>query len=119
MNQTSLNAHFIDLKPEGLLIVDSTLVDQIPTNRVVPIGFTEIARKEVGKEIVANVVALGTVGHLCKMVSLKSLEKALMARVPKGTEKMNRKAFHAGIKAAQKVDMDALPRLIFSGEEDE
>ena len=118
MNQRSVNAHFIDLKPEGLLIVDSTLVDQLPTNRVVPIGFTEIARKEVGKELVANVVALGAVGHLCEMVALKSLEKALMARVPKGTEKMNRKAFHAGIKAAQKVDMVALPRLVFLEEEE-
>jgi len=118
MNQASCNTYFPDLKPEGLLVVDSTIVDQIPTSRVVAIPFTQIARKDIGREIVANMVALGAVGLLSRSVSPKSLEKALMARVPRGTEEINRKALRAGIKAAQKVDLSHLPRFVTDEEKE-
>lgn len=118
MNQAACDTYFLDLKPKGLLVVDATLVDQVPTSRVVAISFTQIARKEVGKEFVANIVGLGAVGYLAQVVSLKSLEAALIARVPKGTEEMNRKALHAGIKAARKVDLNALPHSVTLEEEE-
>jgi 2-oxoglutarate ferredoxin oxidoreductase subunit gamma len=118
MNQAACDTYFPDLKPDGLLVVDSTLVDQVPTSRVVPIPFTKIALREAGRELVANMVALGAAGYLTQVVSLKSLELALLARVPKGTEEMNRKVFNAGIKAARKVDLNALPRSIIPEEEE-
>lgn len=118
LNQVSCDTYFSNLKSQGLLVVDATLVDQIPTSRAVSIPFTDIARKEVGKELVANIVALGAVGYLSQVVSLKSLETALMVKIPKGTEKMNLKALHAGIKAAEKVDLSALPRSIRREEEE-
>ena len=118
MNQAACDTYFPDLKPDGLLVVDSTLVDQVPTSRVVPIPFTKIAVREAGRELVANMVALGAAGYLTQIVSLKSLELALLARVPKGTEEMNRKVFNAGIKAARKIDLNALPRSIMPEEEE-
>lgn len=118
MDQASCDAYFSDLKPDGLLVVDSTLVRQIPTSRAVAIPFTQIARKEFGKEIVANMVALGAVGVLCKIVSLKNLEMALLAKFPKGTKKINRQALRAGIKEAQKFDLEKLPRMITPEEEE-
>jgi len=117
MNQEACNTYFPDLKTEGLLLVDSTLVHQIPTNRVAAIPFTRIARKEIGKEMVANMVALGAVGVLSQIISLKKLEQALMARVPKGTEETNRKALHAGIDAAKRIDLKDLPLLAIEEEE--
>lgn len=117
MNQEACNTYFPDLKTEGLLVVDSTLVHQIPTNRVAAIPFTRIARKEIGKEMVANMVALGAVGVLSQIISLKNLEQALMARVPKGTEEINRKALHAGIEAAKRIDLKDLPLLVIEEEE--
>ena len=63
-------------------------------------------------------VALGAVGRLSQVVSLKKLEAALLARVPKGTEKINRQALHAGIKAAQQVDLNTLPQSITPDEEE-
>ncbi|MBW1862075.1 MAG: 2-oxoacid:acceptor oxidoreductase family protein [Deltaproteobacteria bacterium] len=118
MNQASCDTYFLDLKPAGLLVVDSTLVDQIPTSRAVAIPFTRIAQKKIGKGIVANMVALGAVGSLSQVVSLKNLEAALLARVPKGTEKINREALLAGIKAAQQIDLNSLPRSITPEEEE-
>ena len=117
MNQEACNTYFPDLKDEGLLVVDSTLVHQIPTNRVAAIPFTRIARKEIGKEMVANMVALGAVGVLSQIISLKNLEQALMARVPKGTEEINRKALHAGIEAAKRIGLKDLPLLAIEEEE--
>ncbi len=119
MTQTACDAYFFDIKPEGLLIVDSGLVQQLPTSRAVSIPFTQIARDVIGRELVANMVALGAVGYLCGQVGLGSLEQALLARVPKGTEKMNSEALQAGIEEARKIDLDTLPRSVLSDWEDE
>ena len=108
MPQSACDAYFFDLKPDGLLIVDSGLVTQLPTSRSVSIPFTQIARDEIGKEFVANMVALGAVGYLSGKVSMEGLEEALLSRVPKGTEEMNSKALHAGIREA----IYALKKLI-------
>ena len=85
MNQISCDNNFMDLKPEGLLVVDSGLVEQTPTGRVVALPFTRLARQVAERELAANMVALGAVGYLSQAVSLKSLEMALLSRFPKGT----------------------------------
>ena len=118
MDQASCDTYFLDLERDGLLVIDSTLVTQVPTSRVVGIPFTQIARKELGKKVVANMVALGAVGQLCQFLSQKSLEAALMARMPKGTEGINRQALHAGIEVARKFDLEALPRSTTPEEEE-
>jgi 2-oxoglutarate ferredoxin oxidoreductase subunit gamma len=102
MNQRSCDSFFFDLKANGTLIVDSTFVKQLPTSRAIAIPFTQIARNELGKEMVANIVALGALTRLTGVVSLKSLEAAILSRVPAGTEELNRKALTAGIEAAKR-----------------
>jgi 2-oxoglutarate ferredoxin oxidoreductase subunit gamma len=119
MNQAACDAYFFDLKPDGLLIVDGGLVKQLPTSRSVSIPFTDIAKNVIGKALVANMVALGAVGFLSGQVSLGGLEKALLSRVPKGTESMNSDALHAGIEEAKKIDLDSLPRSVLTEWDDE
>ncbi|MBW1818908.1 MAG: 2-oxoacid:acceptor oxidoreductase family protein [Deltaproteobacteria bacterium] len=116
MSQASCDAYGADLTPDGLAVVDETLVRHRPHARVAAIPFTRIAREKCGTEVVANMVALGAVGHLCRLVKPKSLEKALLARAPKGTEEVNLKALRAGVRAAKKIDISALPAP--AGEED-
>jgi 2-oxoglutarate ferredoxin oxidoreductase subunit gamma len=116
MTQEACDSYFFDFKPNGLLIVDSTYVEQIPTSRVVAIPFTRIARQTFGMDLVANIIALGTIGHLCDLVSVASLEKTLLTRVPKETKSINRKALGAGVKAAKKINMQTLPHSIFPEE---
>jgi len=53
--------------------------------------------------VVANIIALGTLAQLSPMVSPKAIEAAVLARVPKGTEKLNRDALKAGMAAAKKA----------------
>ncbi len=118
MNQAALDAYFYDFKPNGLLVVDSTFVEQVPTSRVIAIPFTSIAR-ELGRELVANVVALGAVGLLCPAVGAEGLRQAVLGRVPPKTVELNSKAFAAGAEAANAFDLDSLPRSITSDEERE
>jgi 2-oxoglutarate ferredoxin oxidoreductase subunit gamma len=101
MNQQSCDLYLFDMKPSGVLIVDSTLVKQLPTTRAFTLPFTRIAREELGKELVANIVALGALVELAGVVAPGSLEAAVLARVPPGTEELNRKALEAGIHAAR------------------
>jgi 2-oxoglutarate ferredoxin oxidoreductase subunit gamma len=103
MNQKSCEEFFPDLKPEGTLIVDSTFVTQVPTPKAYQIPFTRIAREKFKREVVANIIALGALSQLTSMVSPKAVEAAVLAKVPKGTEKLNRDALRAGMNAAKRA----------------
>ena len=103
MNQKVLDEYYQDLKPDGLLIVDSTFVKTVPVANAVQIPFTRIARDRFKKEMVANIVALGAISELSSIVSKKAIEAAVLARVPKGTEKLNRDALKAGMAAAKRM----------------
>lgn len=101
MNQKSCDSYFFDLKPGGMLIIDSTFVKQLPTTRAIAIPFTQLAREKLGKEIGANIIALGALATLSGVVSLTSLEAAVRNRIPRGTEEFNQKALDIGIEAAK------------------
>ncbi len=109
MNQKSCDDFYMDLKQEGILIVDATFVSQIPTARAFQIPFTRIAREKLGKEMAANIVALGAISKLTNIVSPRALQKAVLARVPKGTEKLNRDALKTGIVAAKRALKSVAP----------
>jgi 2-oxoglutarate ferredoxin oxidoreductase subunit gamma len=108
LNQKSLEAFSSDLKPGGLLLVDADLVKEAPANRVLALPFTRIAR-ELGRVMVANIVALGALVQLTGAVSLDSLTAAVLARVPKGTEDLNRQALAAGVAAAKAAGTVSVP----------
>jgi 2-oxoglutarate ferredoxin oxidoreductase subunit gamma len=103
MNQKACDEFYTDLKPDGILLVDSTFVTQLPVPKAYRIPFTRIAREKFNREVVANIIALGALTQLTPVVSPKAVEAAVLARVPKGTEKLNRDALRAGVAAAKKA----------------
>ena len=103
INQRSCDEFYPDLKSDGLLIVDSTFVTQVPTPKAFQVPFTRIAREKFKSEVVANIVALGALSQLTPIVSSKAVESAVLARVPKGTEKLNRDGLKAGMSAAKRA----------------
>jgi 2-oxoglutarate ferredoxin oxidoreductase subunit gamma len=110
MTQIAFDESAGDLKPSGILVVDSQLVTEVNSLRVVKIPFTQIAREKCKREQMANIVALGALSRLIPtmpsgagVVSPESLEAAVLARVPKGTEKLNQLAFQEGLKAAEEI----------------
>jgi 2-oxoglutarate ferredoxin oxidoreductase subunit gamma len=87
----------------GLLIVDEDRVAVSVDFSGVKIPVARIAQETTGKTITANTVALGLLVGLTGVVSRDALEKAVLARAPKGTEEMNRKALQAGFAAAEGI----------------
>lgn len=106
MSQTACDTFIFDVKPEGALIVDSSLVHHLSTTRALALPFTKIAREQVGQEMMANIVALGALATLTGVVSRKNLEAALLSRVPPGTEELNKQALEAGVKEARRLLRD-------------
>ncbi len=112
MNQKSCDEFYPDLKENGVLLVDSTFVSQPPTPMAYQIPFTRIARGKFKREVVANIIALGALTELIPIVSRRSMELAVLNRVPKGTEKLNRDALRAGISAAKKAKKDLMMKEV-------
>lgn len=105
LTQESCNKYSMDLKDTGILLVDSTYVTQVPEGKfkVFSLPIVETAEKVVGRSLVANILALGVIFQLTKVVTQESIESAILARVPKGTEELNIKAFRTGLELAQKT----------------
>lgn len=104
MTQASCDKYIGSLKKGGVLIADSDLVRDIPEGnyKLYHIPLVRTAAEKIGKAFVANIVALGALNGLAKIVSKDSLEKAVLSRVPKGTEDLNRSALNAGFELTAK-----------------
>lgn len=105
LTQESFDKYSQDMKKNGIVIVDENAVERIENNgfKVIRVPIVELAREKVGKTLVANIVALGIIAGISKVVSIESLRKAIEARVPKGTEELNLKAFQVGLEASQNL----------------
>ncbi|OAT85919.1 2-oxoglutarate ferredoxin oxidoreductase subunit gamma [Desulfotomaculum copahuensis] len=105
MNQESCRKYMPLLKEGGVAIVDTTYVQDIPPvkGRVYALPISLLARQKTGRELVANIVALGVLAGITGLVGRESLERAVIARIPPGTEELNRKALDAGYQAAEQL----------------
>lgn len=86
------------LKPDGILIVDSDMVSELPEgiSRVFKVPATSISRNELDAPVTANVIMLGALCAATGVVSREALEKVIGKSVPKGKEQVNLRAFDIG-----------------------
>jgi len=98
LTQEACDKYSVDLKSGGILIADARMVKELPEGnyRVYNLPIIDTAKEKVGKVFVANIVALGAIAHLLEAVSFDSVEKAVLKRVPKGTEDLNKRALKLG-----------------------
>lgn len=96
LTQESCDEYFEYLKDDGILIVDSDRVRQLPTQRAHSLPFINTARDKVGTPVVANVVSLAAVAAISGICSRESIEKAVLYRAPRGTEEKNKLACDLG-----------------------
>ncbi len=103
--QEACDKYYKDVKATGIILVDSSYVTKLPQGafKIYALPITDVAENEVGKALVANIVALGIITELTDIISKEAVESAILSRVPKGTEELNLKAFNVGIKKAQQV----------------
>jgi len=102
MTQEACNKYSDDLKEGGVLLYDSDLITKLPEGNFKKVGFNIIntAKNDVGREIVANIVALGAMVALTGQVSRENAEKAVLSSVPEAFLELNRKAFNMGFERA-------------------
>ncbi len=105
MSQEAADKFAHDCTPESLVITDSLFVERVEANgaRRVDLPITRTATEVCGKALFANIVALGAVVGLTRCVSEEALKRAVLDRVPKGTEAANEKALQAGYDLAAKA----------------
>lgn len=105
LTQESCDKYIHELKKGGLLVVDSFTVERIPEGdfQLFRLPIIETARERIGKLIVANIIALGAITGISQIVSRQAMEKAILARVPKGSENLNMAALAAGYELANRA----------------
>ncbi len=84
----------------GIIMVDQSVSIEDNSNGVIKAPILSTASEQL-KPIVANIIALGFIASYSNVVTKDSLLRALMDRVPKGTEEMNQKALDLGYQLAE------------------
>ena len=103
LNQESCDTYARDLKESGILLIDSEAVEHIPPVKVYSLPLVKTAREKVGRIMTTNILSLGALVAISNIVSRKSLEKAVLSRVPRGTEELNIKALKLGFELVEKI----------------
>lgn len=105
MTQEAADKYANGIKPGGLLLLDSDFVKNVPEGdfKIVKIPITRTAKDDLGREIVANVVALGAMIAMTGAVSREAGEKAVLAKVPEAFIDLNKKAYSLGFEKAKEL----------------
>jgi len=98
MSQGAYEKYVPMLRPGGILMIEEALV-QLTRPRddieVYSIPATRLS-EQLGKKIVANIVMLGFVAAVSRVVSYDAMKQAILDSVPKGTEELNMRAYNTG-----------------------
>ncbi len=89
------------LKREGMLIIDNVFIEYLPEDlrkRAHKIPATYLAEEKLKSPLYANVVMLGALTKLTKIVNKKSMIDAIKSNVPAESLESNLLAFNLGLK---------------------
>lgn len=107
MSQKSCMSYTGDIADNGILLTDSSFVEEMPklkkSVQIYTLPLTDLAVEATGKAVAANVVAIGAVSVLCPIVSRASVEEALSVCFPAKFHASNKLAFEIGIKVAEEL----------------
>lgn len=96
LTQLSYDTYEKDLKANGILILDDSIKYRDGDYKLYRASILSTATEKLNKSMVANIVALGLINKIIHIVSKDSLLEAVLSRVPKGTEDLNKKALEEG-----------------------
>jgi 2-oxoglutarate ferredoxin oxidoreductase subunit gamma len=100
LSQEAYDKFSPELRPGGLLIIDTDHVAEPNYPDAIRLPITTISQETTGRAITANTVALGVLVELTGIVSKGAISKAVANRAPRGTKDMNLAALEAGYQAA-------------------
>jgi len=99
MSQTALDKHLKDLKEDGILIIDGGTIKETPTVKpqVFRVMATKTAETELKSKMYANMVMLGVLAKITRIVTQNAVEKAVRDTFSAEAGEKNLTAFRAGL----------------------
>ncbi|MEK7450029.1 MAG: 2-oxoacid:acceptor oxidoreductase family protein [Planctomycetota bacterium] len=94
-----------ELKTNGILLIEDEMVypEKLrPDIRLYDIPAGQLAEK-LGKRVVTNMIILGFLVSVTKVVSEQAMKEAIRTSVPPGTEELNLKAYWTGLEYGNKI----------------
>lgn len=102
MTQQAADKYATDLAEGGLLIIDTDLVPNPPQGRKIEsVPITRLSKEKLGRELFANIIALGLLVKVTGVVTLETIKKAVAHRVPPHTVDKNMEALMIGYEAVK------------------
>ncbi|MDR1917101.1 MAG: 2-oxoacid:acceptor oxidoreductase family protein [Synergistaceae bacterium] len=103
LTQKACDEYAHDAIEGGIIILDDFFVHEDPkvNATIYRLPIVKTARETLGREIVTNMVALGTVARVLELYGMmkpESIRNTILQNVPKGTEELNSRAFDEGYK---------------------
>ncbi|WP_029894269.1 2-oxoacid:acceptor oxidoreductase family protein [Desulfohalovibrio reitneri] len=102
LSQEACYAYYRYLKTGGVLVLDTGLVAQPPSNVYVGLPFTELTREHIKVPQAMNVVVLGALTHMLPWAEPETMRWALRENLPAKIIDLNLEAFDLGFYEAQK-----------------
>lgn len=105
MTQEAADKYANGIKKGGLLLLDSDFVKREPQGdfKVIKMPIMRTAKEDLGREIVANVVALGAMIALTDVVTREAGEQAVLRKVPEAFKDLNKKAYSLGFEKVKEL----------------
>ncbi|MDR2713796.1 MAG: 2-oxoacid:acceptor oxidoreductase family protein, partial [Clostridiales bacterium] len=91
-----------DISEDAIIVLDGDLdKGALDRSGVYRLPITEIARDQLGKEVVANVVALGAINGIAGILSDEAVYESLARSFPEKILDVNRQAYQLGFQAGK------------------
>jgi len=108
MDQKPLDSFINLLKPNGVLICDTTTIKKIPnfvkrlTRKVIAMPISQMCVEKFGTPVVSNVVGLGLIHKITGAFTIENLQKTVAEEVSKKYYDMNMRAIQFGMALSDK-----------------
>ena len=103
MSQEGFEKYGAQAKPGAIMVLDSGLVHDRPNCRYFEVPASRVAKEELGRVIVANIIILGALVAASGVIEKEALKQGILASVPKGTEELNMAAMTQGFELIQQI----------------
>jgi len=103
-DQRACDENLRNMKPQGLVMVDADLVNNVFWMNVVRAPFSRLSKNKYKERKFANMLALGVLTAFCPWFSTRSIRKAIARRMPQGTVRSNLAAFREGVKLGRDLN---------------
>jgi 2-oxoglutarate ferredoxin oxidoreductase subunit gamma len=104
LTQQGYDQNVSAMKSDGIVIVDSDLVQRTLWRRTVSLPFKQIAR-ELNEERAINMAALGAIAAFCPYVSRDSIATIMTKRLPSAKVEISLRAFDQCMQSAQSAKL--------------